>query len=229
MKAFCSPIQVPDRVELFVTPTVTPGSCRKLLWEIGEAVHWSRTDAALPFEYRSMGDRSVAEGHGAVFADLASNRDWVRRAREIDGDVLEEYLRSAAFLDLYELRRLAARLQFDLEASESERPGSLGARWAELMFEATDVQHDSRDFLIRLGQRFGAARQFRARLFSALLVQVLEERFDADWFRNPRAGSFLSQWLAGGLSRDAAELSDLLGESGLVADPLISTVRNRLG
>ncbi len=229
MKAFCSPIRVPDGVVLFVTPTISPGACRKLLWEIGEAIHWSRTDAALPFEYRCIGDRSVAEGHGALFADLASNPVWVRRARGIEGEQLEEYLRITAFLDLYELRRMAARLQFDLEVAESDRPGSLGARWAELMFEATDVRHDPRDFLVRLGQRFGSARQFRARLFSSLLVRVLEERFDDDWFRNPRAGTFLSQWFAGGLSRDAGELAELLGEPALGADPLIESFRNRLG
>ena len=228
MKAFCSPIRVPDRVVLFVTPTVTPGSCRKLLWEIGETVHWSRTDPSLPFEYRSIGDRSVAEAHGALFANLALNPDWVRRARGIEGRPLEDYLRLAAFLDLYDLRRLAARLQFDLEVCESDRPGSLGARWAELMYDATRVRHDPRGFLTRLGQRFGSARELRARLLSAPLARALEDRFDTDWFRNPRSGKFLGQWLAGGLSRDATELSELLGEPGLVVDPLVATVRDRL-
>ena len=229
MKAFCSPIRVPDRVVLFVTPTVTPGSCRKLLWEIGEAVHWSRTDPSLPFEYRSIGDRSVAEAHGALFASLALNPDWVRRARRVEESQQEEYLRLASWLDLYALRRLAARLQFDLEVCESDRPGSLGARWAELMYDATRVRHDPRGFLTRLGQRFGSARELRARLLSATLARALEERFDKDWYRNPRSGKFLRQWLAGGLSRDATELSELLGQTGLVADPLIATIRDRLG
>jgi len=228
MKAFCSPIRVPDRVVLFVTPTVTPGACRKLLWEIGETVHWSRTDPSLPFEYRSIGDRSVPEAHGALFADLALNREWVRRARGIEGRPLEEYLRLAAFLDLYHLRRLAARLQFDLEVCESDRPGSLGSRWVELMYEATRVRHDPRGFLTRLGQRFGSARELRARLLAAPLARALEERFDTDWFRNPRSGKFLGQWLAGGLSRDATELSEFLGQPGLVADPVVATIRDRL-
>ncbi len=228
MKAFCSPIRVPDRVVLFVTPTVTPGSCRKLLWEIGETVHWSRTDPSLPFEYRSIGDRSVTEAHGALFAGLAMNRTWVRRARGLEGDSLEEYLRLAAFLDLYELRGLAARLQFDLEVSGSERPGSLGTRWAELMYESTRVRHDPRSFFARLGQRFGSARRLRARFLEAPLARALEERFDADWFRNPRSGKFLGQWLAGGLSRGASELSELLGEPGLVAGPLADRARGRL-
>jgi hypothetical protein len=96
------------------------------------------------------------------------------------------------------------------------------------MYEATRVRHDPRGFLTRLGQRFGSARELRARLLSATLARALEERFDTDWNRNPRSGKFLRQWLAGGLSRDAAELSELLGQPGLVADPLIATVRDRL-
>jgi hypothetical protein len=229
MKAFCSPIDVPKRVVLFVTPTISPGSCRKLLWEIGEAVHWSRTDADLPFEYRAIGDRAVAEGHGALFAGLALNPVWVRRARSLEGEVLSEYLRLAAFLDLYELRRLAARLQFDLEVSESDRPGSLGGRWAELLHDATRVHHDPRRFLTRLGQRFGSARTLRSRLFAAALERTLVERFDEDWFRNPQAGEFLVQWFAGGLTRDAAELSELLGQPGLDAGPLVASLHDRLG
>jgi hypothetical protein len=229
MKAFCSPIRVPDRVVLFVTPTISPGSCRKLLWEIGEAVHWSRTDGDLPFEYRAIGDRAVAEGHGALFADLALNSSWVRDARSLEGESMAEYLRLASFLDLYDLRRLAARLQFDLELSESERPGSMGPRWSELMYQATHVHHDPRGYLTRLGQRFGSARRLRARLFSAALGRSLQDRFGRDWFRSPRAGPFLSQWLAGGLTRDAGELCELLGGPGLVADPLIASVRDRLG
>ena len=69
------------------------------------------------------------------------------------------------------------------------------------MYDATLVRHDPRGFLTRLGQRFGSARELRARLLAAALGRALEERFDTDWFRNPRSGQFLGQWLAGGLSR----------------------------
>ncbi len=229
MRSGCAPVFVPRRVVLFVTPITTPAACRRLLREIGLALHWSRTDSDLPFEYRALGDPSVSRAHGALFSDLALSPVWVRRARGLDGENLASYLRTARLLDLFEVRRAAGRMLFDLELCESERPGALGARWAELMYETTLVRHDPRRFLERLGQRFGAARELRARMLAALLERRLRERHGEDWIRDPAAGSFLRDWFAGGLSRDAGELAGLLGASGLDAGPLIATARERLG
>ncbi|MFO7588529.1 MAG: hypothetical protein R6X22_10695 [Gemmatimonadota bacterium] len=229
MRPCCAPIRVPDRVVLFVTPTSTPRACRRLLRELGHAVHWSRTDASLPFEYRTIGDGSVAEAHGLLFSGLALAPAWVETSRGLSGESLEEYLRLASLLDLLEIRRVAGRLLFDLEVCESPRPGSLGPRWAELMSEATGFRHDPRRYLERLGQRFGAARELRGRMLAALLETEVRARFGDAWFREPDAGAFLRQWLSGGLSRDATELAELLGAPGLGAEPIVRAARERLG
>ncbi|MDT8437129.1 MAG: hypothetical protein RRA92_10300 [Gemmatimonadota bacterium] len=228
MRATCAPVRVPDRVVLFVTPTTTPKACRSLLREVGEALHWSRTDPSLPFEYRAIGDVAVAEAVGFLFADLAVDRDWVREVRGLDGQRLDDYLEVAAFLDLFHLRRVAGRLLFDIEVCVSERPGSLGPRWAERMEEATGLRYDPRLFLERIGQRLGTARELRARILAALLGRSLRERFGARWYRDPGAGAFLRSWMAGGLSRNADERAALLGVERLGTDLLVDGLRERL-
>lgn len=228
MRPACAPVRVPDRVVLFVTPTSTPRACRQLLREIGQALHWSRTDSSLPFEYRAIGDVSVVEAQGQLFSGLALDPAWVASSRGLEGETLGAYVRLAALLDLFETRRVAGRLLFDLELCESDRPGTLGVRWAELMSEATGIGHDPRRYLERLGQRFGAARELRGRMLAALLERELRERFAESWFRSPGAGDFLREWWSGGLSRDAGELAELLGAPGLGAGPLIVAARERL-
>lgn len=229
MRPCCAPVQVPGRVVLFVTPTSTPRACRQLLRELGQAVHWSRADPSLPFEYRAIGDVSVAKAHGLLFAGLAQSPAWSETSRGLSGETLEEYLRVASLLDLFEARRVAGRLLFDLELCESDRPGVLGPRWAELMSEATGIRHDPRRYLERLGQRFGAARELRGRMLCAVLERELRNRYGDAWFRSPQAGAFLREWLSGGLSRDAAELAELLGATGLAAGPIVQAARERLG
>jgi len=228
MRPSCAAIRVPDRIRLFVTPTTSAPGCRTLLREIGRALHWAYTSPHLPFELRALGDRSVVDAHATLFGGLGRSASWVRRAHGQDA-AAAEHVRFAAFLELYAVRRMVAALAFDVELSESERPASLGPRWAELMHEATGFRHDPRAFLAELGQRFGAARRLRARMLASLLTQELVRRYDEDWYRNPKTGPFLRDWLAAGLTYDARELAAKLDAPALGADAFVTSIHQRLG
>lgn len=228
MRPNCAAIQVPDRIRLFVTPTTSAPGLQTLLREIGRAMHWAYTSPELPFEMRTLGDGAVVDAHATLFGGLSRSKNWVRRVHDLQGNALGEYIRLAAFLELYAVRRMVARLEFDIELSESERPGAMGPRWAELMLEVTGFRHDPRGFLAALGQRFGVARQFRARMLAALLKHELESRFDEDWYRNPMTGPFLGDWLGSGLTYDARELATKLGARALTSEELVASIRRRL-
>jgi hypothetical protein len=60
-------------------------------------------------------------------------------------------------------------------------------------------------------------------MLAAQLQRELRDRFDEDWYRNPRAGPFLGDWLANGLRFTAAELATRLGEDRLGADALLAS------
>ncbi len=228
MRPGCQAVRVPDEVLVLVTPTSSVPGLRTLMREIGRGLHWAYTSALLPFEFRALGDTSVLDAHATLFGGLGRSRRWVRHAFGLEGDELAEFVAFGAFLELYALRRMTARLVFDLELSESDRPGAMGPRWAELMEEATGFRHDSRVFLARLGQRFGVARRLRGRMLAAQLTRQLETRFEDDWFRNPESGAFLRDWFAQGLTHDADVLADRLSD-GLSCDDLVASLERRLG
>ena len=228
MRPGCAAIRVPDQIRLFVTPTTSAPGCRTLLREIGRALHWAYTSPQLPFELRSLGDESVVDAHASLFGGLGRSANWVRRVQGLEGDTLNEHIRLGAFLELFAVRRMVARLSFDVELAESERPGAMGPRWAELMLDVTGFRHDPRGFLADPGRRFYVARRLRARMLAALLNRELESRFDDDWYRNPRTGPFLGDWLAAGLTYDARELATKLGATDLVSDELVASIRRRL-
>lgn len=225
MTACCTPVRVPDQIYLLVMPTITQPGCVALLTSVGRALHYAYTDSRLSFEDRALGDLAVVKGHGLLFAGLSREGAWVRRTRGLQGQAQEEYLRTAAVADLFSLREAAARLQFEIELSDSSNPGEMGPRWAEILSAATGFQFDPSSFLERLGQRFGVARYLRGRMLAAQLSRELRERFDEDWYRNPRAGPFLGDRFSNGLRFTASEVATTLGNDRLGADALIAAVR----
>jgi hypothetical protein len=55
--------------------------------------------------------------------------------------------------------------------------------------------------------RFYCTRYLRSWALEALLAGVLRERFDEDWFRNPRAAAFVGELFAAGQVHDADALA----------------------
>lgn len=228
MTACCTPVRVPHRILLLVTPTITQPGCVALLIAVGRALHFAYTDSRLSFEDRALGDRAVVKAHGLLFAGLSRERAWVRRTRGLQGDALEDYMRTTAVTDLFALREAAARLEFEIELSESEDPGAMGPVWSDILSDATGFRFDARSFLERLGQRFGVARFVRGRMLAAQLRLTLREKFDEDWFRNPAAGPFLGEWFGRGLQASAADAAVALGHGRLSVDALLDSIRESL-
>lgn len=229
METGCAPIRVPEEVRLVVTPTTTHPACVAMLSAVGRTLHYVYTDGRLSFEDRALGDLAVVDAHGSLFAGLTLNSAWVRRALGLEGEALSRYLRAAALVDVYAIRRAAARLEFELDLCDSAQPATMGSRWSDTLRAGTGFRFDPRAFLERLGQRFGVGRWLRGRMLAAQLERELRERFDEDWHRNPRTGPYLGDWLAHGLQSTAAALAGHLGEDRLGVEALVDSVRERLG
>ncbi len=227
-RAFSAPVRVPDDVILVAPSAGGWPDCRALLHEAGHVLHFAYTEPGLPFEFRALGDSAVTEAYALLFESLTLEPAWLRLSVGLEGGRLEEYRRFAAFLALHGLRRQAAKLLYELELWESERPSEMGPRYAEIFGHALGVTHDPRTYLEEPDRGFWVARQLRAWMLWAILRAVLRERYDEDWFRNPAAGPFLGELFAGGQREDAARLAGELGAEGLRVGPVVEGFGERL-
>ncbi|HZB84967.1 MAG TPA: hypothetical protein VE289_00250, partial [Gaiellaceae bacterium] len=78
-RAFCAPIEVPDRIMLVIQPIGGPDDWHAFFHEAGHAEHYAHTSGDLPIEARRLGDNAVTEGWAMLFDSLVDDPVWLAR------------------------------------------------------------------------------------------------------------------------------------------------------
>jgi hypothetical protein len=229
-RAFCAPVRIPDEVHLVMRPQGGVTDWMTLLHELGHALHFANMRTDLPFEYRWLGDNSVTEGYAMLFDHRLQDAGWLRRYTSISGEDLGRFLRVAGYEELRFLRRYAAKLVYELDLHGGEVPwDELPGLYADRLTAATGFQYSSADAFVDVDPRFYAARYLQAWQLQSVLAEALVERFDDDWWRNPRAGPWITQNLfAEGQRELAHELALRAAGRELSFAPLIRSVERLL-
>ncbi|HEX6965008.1 MAG TPA: hypothetical protein VF166_04345 [Gemmatimonadaceae bacterium] len=222
-RAFCAPVRIPSEVYLVLRPHGGQSDYRTLLHELGHALHFGYTRADYPFEYRWLGDNSVTESYAMLFDHLLHDRGWLGRYTELSASQLAPFLRAVGFEELQFLRRYAAKLIYESALYAGElRWDALPDLYVETLTSATGFRYDAADAFVDVDPRFYAARYLRAWQLQALLGETLTERFDEDWYRNPRTGPWIVQNLyAEGQRELASELAERVAQTPLSFAPLV--------
>ena len=228
-RAFCAPVQIPSEVYLVIRPYGGHTDYRAFWHELGHAQHFGNTDPALPFEHRWLGDYSVTEGFAMLFEHMVLAAPWLAQYAGLRGARGRRFSRTQALAHLAMLRRYAAKLRYELELHAAPSVAAGAAAYAPLLTEATGFRYAPEDALLDLDDGFYAARYLRAWQLEALLASHLTERFDEDWFRNPRCGPALLELFARGQRDDAAELARAALGRALDFAPLVARVETALG
>ena len=129
-----------------------------------------------------------------------------------------DFLRVSALCTLLALREDIARLAYELAYYEGSGDPSV---YAELLGHATGVRHDPRAAIWSVEPEFDSARRIRAAQLAAIHVATLRNRFDEDWYRNPRAGGYLRDLFSHGRRYSAPELAVQLVSQRLSFEPLM--------
>jgi hypothetical protein len=229
-RAFCSPVRVPDEVYLVLRPHGGQSDWNTFLHELGHALHFAYMDRDLPFEYRWLGDNSITEGYAMLFDHLMHDASWLGRYTALSGGKLDAFVRASAFEELHMLRRYAAKLLYEMDLHGGQvSPASLPDRYVERLTHATSFRYDAADAFIDVDPRYYSARYLRAWQLQALLTETLIERYDEDWWRNPRAGPWvLSSLFAEGQKELAQELAARVADKPLGFGPLVRAVERDL-
>jgi hypothetical protein len=228
-RAFCAPVRVPDEVYLVLRPHGGHTDWSTLLHELGHALHFGYTSADLPFEYRWLGDNSVTEGYAMLLDHLLHDPGWLRRYTELTSEAVPRFLRAAGFEELQFLRRYCGKLIYEVELYGGGTPwNALPDLYVQTLSSATTFRYDPADAFVDVDPRFYAARYLRAWQLQAVFTEGLVERFDADWWRNPRAGPWMVEQLFGAGQRELGqEIAARIG-SELTFAPLVRGVERLL-
>ncbi|HEU4640899.1 MAG TPA: hypothetical protein VFS44_00500 [Gemmatimonadaceae bacterium] len=222
-RAFCAPVRVPAEVYLVLRPHGGQSDWRTFLHELGHALHFGYTRPDYPFEYRWLGDNSVTEGYAMLFDHLMHDAGWLARYTELGRARVPAFLRAVGLEELQFLRRYCAKLIYEAALYGGDVSwGALPDLYVQTLGDATSFRYDPADAFVDVDPRFYAARYLRAWQLQALLGETLVERFDADWWRNPRAGPWIVEHLfAEGQRELADELAARVAGKGLSFEPLV--------
>ncbi len=205
-RAFCAPVLVPDQVYLVLRPHGGQTDWNTLLHELGHALHFAHMRADLPMEFRFMGDNSVTEGFAMLFDHLMQDGGWLQRYTGLDKRNVAQFLRRAAFEELYFLRRYCAKLIYETQLyDERVSWDALSDLYVTLLTDALNFAYSSADAFVDVDPHFYSARYLRAWQYQSLVTETLVEKFDADWWRNPRAGPWLTGELFAEGQRELAQ------------------------
>ncbi len=229
-RAFCAPVAIPDEVYLVLRPHGGQNDWQTLLHELGHALHFANIDSALPFEYRWLGDNSITEGYAMLFDHRMKDRGWLGRYTQLGKSDMPRYLRAAGFEELQFLRRYCAKLIYEVELYGGAVPWSaLPELYVATLTSATGFKYQSADAFVDVDPHFYSARYLRAWQLQALLAETLVERFNEDWWRNPRAGPWIVQELFSQGQRELAEeQAQRVAKKSLSFAPLVKAIEGLL-
>jgi len=205
-RAFCAPIEVPQRVMLVIKPMGGPDDWHAFFHEAGHAEHFAHVSPDLPMEFRRLGDNSVTEGWAMLFEHLVDDPAWL--SRRLDFARPEDFAEESAVSLLYVVRRYAGKLLYELELHGDVELESMRARYVELVGDATKVEPSPTDFLADVDEGFYCTCYLRAWAFHTQMESYLRQELGRAWFTRPEAGSLLRELWGEGQRLTAAELLD---------------------
>ncbi|MEP6619176.1 MAG: hypothetical protein ABJE47_07675, partial [bacterium] len=225
-RAFCAPVIVPDEVYLVLRPHGGQTDWSTFLHELGHALHFAYMRPDHPMEFRWMGDNSVTEGYAMLFDHLMQDAGWLTRYTGLEKKDAPKFLRSAGFEELHFLRRYCAKLIYETQLYGGELSwNALPDLYVELLTGATGFQYARADAFVDVDPRYYSARYLRAWQHQALLTETLVEKYDADWWRNPRCGPWMIDQLFGEAQRELAhEQAQRVSGKALSFAPLVRSI-----
>jgi oligoendopeptidase F len=226
-RAFCAPIEIPDRVVLVIQPVGGPDDWHALFHEAGHAEHFAHTSAELRVEERRLGDAALGEGWAMLLELLVNDPAWL--ARRLDFGRADEFASEGAAMLLYLVRRYAGKFLYELELNGAAELTDMPARYVELMREATKIEPSPIDYLADVDAGFYSSSYLRAWAFESRLRAFLREQFGYGWLATREAGSLLRELWTEGQRMTADEILHEVAGAELELDAVAERVKEAAG
>jgi hypothetical protein len=172
--------------------TLGAASFARALRDFGFALHRAWKPSSVPFALASPPGFFAAHRLGAVVGALPCDAEWHARALGVGKRVADRQARALARTALLEVRLGAARLLLCDDADPAPRD-----LFDELTTRVLGAPVDGALRGAWPSPRDDEPSRWAAVLDAGALRTTLRERFDSDWFRNPRAWAHLRATAAG--------------------------------
>jgi hypothetical protein len=203
-RAFCSPIEVPDKVMLVIQPIGGADDWRAFFHEAGHTEHYANTSRDLEMEEKRLGDVAVTEGWAMLMQHLTDEPAWL--SRKLDFPRPHEYSAEGMMWLLFFVRRYSAKLLYELEFHTSDDISGMPQRYVDLLGDALKFEPSPANYLADMDAGFYVTSYLRSWAFESQLRDSLRERFGNEWFTRREAGSLLRELWAEGQKPTADEL-----------------------
>ena len=225
-RAFCAPIEVPDRVMLVIQPIGGPDDWRALFHEAGHTEHFAHTSPDLSVEDRRLGDNAVTEGWAMLLQHLTDEPAWL--TRRLDFPRPNDFAAEGATGLLYFVRRYCAKLLYEREFHTAEDVTQLAPRYVELLGGALKIEPSPADYLSDLDPGFYVTAYLRSWAFEAQMRTFLREKFGRTWFADRSAGSLLRELWGEGQRMTADEMLREVTGAAVEMESVADTIRETL-
>jgi hypothetical protein len=225
-RAFCAPIEVPQRVVLVIQPIGGVDDWRALFHEAGHTEHFAHTRAELAVEERRLGDHAVTEGWAMLMEHLVQDAAWLNRRLDVPRPA--EFVAESATGLLYLVRRYCAKILYELELHEASDPTPLRTRYVEILGDALKIEPSPTDYLADVDAGFYCTEYVRAWAFEAALKRFFREKFGSTWFTRRDAGSLVRELWSEGQRPTADEILKDLTSAEIELEAVSEYVRESL-
>jgi hypothetical protein len=225
-RAFCAPIEVPDKVMLVIQPMGGADDWRAFFHEAGHTEHYANTSRELQMEEKRLGDSAVTEGWAMLLQHLTDEPAWL--SRRLDFPRPGQYAAEGMMWLLFFVRRYSAKLLYELEFHGDGGLDGMPKRYVELLGDALKIEPSPVNYLADIDDGFYVYSYLRSWAFEAQLRDHLRSRFGSEWFASRDAGSLLQELWAEGQRPTADELLEEVTCSKLEMEAVADRVRESL-
>jgi hypothetical protein len=184
----------------------------------------------LRFELNRLGSAVLPQAYGLLFEQLVEDRDWLQQYAGLSGEKLQRHLMEANARRLFQVRRRAGKLLYDLAVHRGEEQDAR-AVYHRIMSRAyglaTTAEDDAR-YVVDRDELYQPADEVRAWLLARQLQETLKKKFGTSWWRSPVAGDLLRDLWSKGSALYPDELRNFLSE-GMSTDELLRGFASLLG
>jgi hypothetical protein len=225
-RAFCAPIEVPDKVMLVIQPIGGADDWRAFFHEAGHTEHYANTSADLEMEYKRLGDSAVTEGWAMLLQHWTDEPAWL--TGRLDFPRPEEFAAEGMLWLLFFVRRYSAKLLYEIEFHGSGSFEEMPKRYVELLGGALKIEPSAANYLGDIDEGFYVQSYLRSWALEAQLRDHLRTRFGTEWFSSREAGSLLRELWAEGQRPTADELLEQVTGAKLEMEAVADRVREYL-